>query len=77
MSNFSFSHSVFYLFGEFSSVFISPARMASGERVRLMTWWLRVQSSVEATFLSSVFSPLTSAEAWEKSSRWLWKEKLC
>ena len=26
---------------------------------------------------SGVFSPLTSAEACEKSSRWLWKEKLC
>ena len=24
-----------------------------------------------------VFSSLTSAEACEKSSRWLWKEKLC
>ena len=29
---------------------------------------------VEAKFLSGVFSPLTSAEACEKSSRWLWKE---
>ena len=48
----------------------------SGERVGLMTWWLRVRSPVEATFLSGVFSPLTSAEACEKSSRWLWKEKL-
>ena len=28
-------------------------------------------------FLSSVFSPLNPAEACEKSSRWLWKEKLC
>ena len=28
-------------------------------------------------FKTSVFSPLTSAEACEKSSRWLWKEKLC
>ena len=27
--------------------------------------------------LSGVFSPLTSAEACEESSRWLWKEKLC
>ena len=26
------------------------------------------------TKLQSVFSPLTSAEAFEKSSRWLWKE---
>ena len=37
----------------------------------------RVRSPVEATFLSGVFSPLTSAEACEKSSWWLWKEKLC
>ena len=42
-----------------------------------MTWWLWVRSPVEAFFLSGVFSPLTSAEACEKSSRWLWKEKLC
>ena len=31
---------------------------------------------VEANFLSGVFLPLTSAEPCEKSSRWLWKEKL-
>ena len=32
----------------------------TGEHVGLMTWWLRVRSSVEATFLSGVFrvSPL-------------------
>ena len=36
-----------------------------------------VRSQVEVTLLSSVFSPLTSAEACEKSSRRLWKEKLC
>ena len=47
------------------------------ERVRLMTWWLWVGSPVEATFLSGLFSPLTSAEACEKSSWWLWKEKMC
>ena len=29
------------------------------------------------TFLSGVFSPLTSAEACEKSIRWVWREKLC
>ena len=55
----------------------NPPGWLSGERVGLMTWWLRVRSPVEATFLSGVFSPLTSAEACEKSSRWLWKEKLC
>ena len=49
----------------------------SGECVGLKTWWLRVRSPVEAKFLSSVFSPPTSAEACKKSSRWLWKEKLC
>ena len=49
------------------------------ERGGLMTWWLRVRSPVEATFLSGMFSPLTSAGTCEKStcSRWLWKEKLC
>ena len=35
-------------------------------------WWVRYP--VEANFLSGLFSPLTSAEACEKSSRWLWKE---
>ena len=54
-----------------------PPGWLSGERVGLMTWWLRVRSPVEATFLSGVFSPLTSAEACGKSSQWLWKEKLC
>ena len=36
-----------------------------------MKW---VRSPVEANFLSGVFSPLTSAEACEEYSRWLWKE---
>ena len=54
-----------------------PPRWLSGECVGLMTWWLWVRSQVEASFLSGVFSPLTSAEACEKSSLWLWKEKLC
>ena len=53
---------------------IAPPGWLSGERVGLMTWWLWVRSPIEATFLSGVFSPLTSAEACEKSSRWLWKE---
>ena len=43
----------------------TPPGWFSGEHVRLMTWWLLV---------SSVFLPLTSAEACEKSSQWLWKE---
>ena len=55
----------------FSETFENPPGWLSGERVGLMTWWLRVRSQVEATFLSGVFSPLTSAEACEKSSRWL------
>ena len=55
----------------------APPRWVSGWCVRLQTWWLRVQSPVEVTFLSGVFLPLTSAEACEKSSRWLWKEKMC
>ena len=59
------------------SLTLAPPGWLSGERVGLMTWWLRVRSPVEATFLYGVFSPLTSAEACEKSSRWLWKEKLC
>ena len=49
----------------------------SDEHDGLMTWWLQVRSPVEATFLSCAFSPLTSAEACENSSRWLWEEKLC
>ena len=43
----------------------------SGERVRLVTWWLWVCDLVEANFLSGVFLPLTSAEACEKSCWWL------
>ena len=33
-----------------------------------------MKSPVETTFVSGVFSPLTSAEACDKSSQWLWKE---
>ena len=54
---------------------LDPPGWLSGERVRLMTWWLWVRDPVEANVLSSVFClPLTSAEACEKSSWWLWKE---
>ena len=42
-----------------------------------MTWWLWVWLPVEVNFVFSIFLPLTSATACEKSSRWLWKEKLC
>ena len=52
-------------------------RWLRGEHVGLMTWWLRVRSLVEATFLSGVFSPLTSAEACEKSSQWILGKKSC
>ena len=55
---------------------IRPARWLSGERVELMTSWLWFRSPAEATFLSGVFLPLPSAEACEKSSWWLWKEKV-
>ena len=55
----------------------APPGWLSGECVRLVTWWLWVRFQVEANFLSGIFSPLTSAEACEKSSRCLWKEKLC
>ena len=41
-----------------------------------MAWWLWIRSPIEANLLSGVFSPLTFAEACEKSSPWLWKEKL-
>ena len=41
----------------------APPGWLSGERVRLMTWWLQVRSPFEATFLSGVFSPLISVEA--------------
>ena len=57
--------------------FLALPGWLSGERVGLMTWWLRVRSPVKATFLSGVFAPLTSAEACEKGSRWLWKKKSC
>ena len=33
-----------------------------------------INSPVEETFLSGLFSPLSSAEACEKSSRWLLKK---
>ena len=71
-SKFQNSKAVFYVVSEV----MGPARVAQ--------WWasthdLVVMSSIpvwgELTF--RVFSPLTSAEACEKSSRWLWKEKLC
>ena len=39
-----------------------------------MTWWLWVSSPAQTNIFSSIFSALTSAEACEKSSRWLWKE---
>ena len=73
---------VFYLFSTSISKassfrYVAPPGWLSGERVGLMTWWLWVRSPVEATFLPGVFSPLTSTEACEKSSRWLWKEELC
>ena len=67
-------HSLFLCFNSWAPGQGHPPGWLSGERVGLMTWWLWVRSQVEATFLSGVFSPLTSAEACEKSSRWLWKK---
>ena len=55
------------------SITFAPPGWFSGECVLLMTWWL-VRDPVEANFLSGIFSSLTSAEACEKSSQWLWKE---
>ena len=55
----------------------SPPGWLGVERVGFMTWWLWVRSPVEANFLSGVFSPLTSANACEKSTRWLWKGSWC
>ena len=52
----------------------APPGWLIGECVGSMTWWLRVRDPVESKFLCSVFSPLTSAEACEKSSQWPWKE---
>ena len=46
----------------------------SGKRVGLMNWWLFVRNPVATNFHSDVFSPLTSAEACEKSSRWFLKK---
>ena len=53
-------------------LFPAPTGRLNGECVGLTTWWLWVRSLVEATFLSGIFLPLTSAETCEKSSRWLW-----
>ena len=59
----------------FSSPLPTPNNiLLKGERVGFMTWWLWVRDLVGANFLYGVFSPLTSAEACKKSSRWLWKE---
>ena len=55
---------------------MAPPVWLSCEHVRLMTWWLLVRYPIEADFLSGVLSPLTSAEACEKSSRWLWIKKV-
>ena len=43
------------------------------------TYDLVVGSSIPGwgELVSGIFSPITSAEACEKSIRWLWKEKLC
>ena len=64
-------------FGKKFQTGLAPPGWLSDEHVGLITWWLWVRSPVKANFLSGVLLPLTSVEACEKSSRWLWKEKLC
>ena len=71
--NASYQH--FLLFSQcfqkpFCPMLLKPGCL-SGECDGLMTWWLWVRYPVEANFLSGVFSPLTSAETCEESSRWL------
>ena len=75
--NMMFGHKVYcheYVICLAFKLAIAPPWWLSGERVGLMTWCLCVRYPIKANFLFSVFSPLTSAEACEKSSRWLWKE---
>ena len=52
----------------------SMVSMSDSWPVRLMTCWLWVWDPVEVNFLSGVLLSLTSAEACQKSSWWLWKE---
>ena len=54
----------------------APPGWLSGKRTRLMTWWFLslIPGSGDFSF-QRIFSPLTSAEACERSSRWFWKEK--
>ena len=47
-------------------------QFGKGLNTSLITVW-----TLLICHLHIVFSPLTSAEACEKSSRWLWKDKLC
>ena len=63
--------------GDSIQYFCSRTRWFSVDRVGLMTWWLWVRDPVEAKFLSGVFSPLTSAEACEKTSRWVCGKEIC
>ena len=54
--------------------FLASPAWLRGERVGHMTWCLWVRDPLAANFISSVFSPLTAAEAFEKSGWWLFKE---
>ena len=47
----------------------APPGWLSDERV--ITLWLWVRYPVEGNFLSGVYSPLTSADYCEKSSKWI------
>ena len=51
-----------------------PAPVAQWRACRTHDLVVVSRDPVEAIFLSGVFSPLTSAEAREKSSQWFWKE---
>ena len=90
-SMFSFSNIIFYFMKDEINLRVtfdlSPAntfnldngKILSSSKV-LKVAWARVRQPVSRKFLSfspGVFSPLTSAETCEKSSRWLLKEKLC
>ena len=71
-SKFSLSLNLLHVSGPF---YFPSLGWLHAERGGHMTWWLRVQYPVEANVLFGLFSPLTSAEACEKSSRLLWKER--
>ena len=56
---------------------IAPPEWPRGKRVRLMTWWLWVRPRLRRLFFPAYFRLSSLQKHVEKSSRWLWKEKLC